>query len=75
MEISLHPYNIYNNNNNNNNHDDIYSAVIIAETYRNGARWPPTFGPSPPIGSHFLLSPFIYYSAQKLILILPSCGG
>jgi len=52
----LHFNNNNNNNNNNNKHEDIYSAVIMAEPlreftrfideYTNGARWPPTFGPS-----------------------------
>jgi len=80
----------YNNNNNNTNtNDNVYGAVIVTRSLREftrfiwctqtSARWPPTLRPgqptwaaSPPV--HHTSSPFYYYSAQKLILILPSHG-
>ena len=51
---------------------------------RLNARWPPTLRPSqstwavsPPVGCHHPHppSPYYYYSARELILILPSHGG
>jgi len=51
---------------------------------RLSARWPPTLRPSlstwavsPPVGCYHphLPSPFYYYSARKVILILPSHRG
>ena len=46
------------------------------------ANWPPTFRPSqptwavsPPVGCRNPPSPYYYYSAWKLLLILPSHGG